>query len=60
MVTDLAITARLAAASDSTRLVRDLYPQVLPDLFRGDRLLLVGRYLADAPDALRAARQACG
>lgn len=49
VVTDLAmrVTGRDGAAS--TRLTRDLYPQMLPDLFRGDRLILVGRYLADGP-----------
>ena len=49
VVTDLAVVARNADGSESTRLVRDLYPQVQPDLFRGDRLLLVGRYLDRAP-----------
>ncbi|NUP96874.1 MAG: VWA domain-containing protein, partial [Planctomycetaceae bacterium] len=49
VVTDLEVVARQADGSESTRLVRDLYPQVQPDLFRGDRLLLVGRYLDSAP-----------
>lgn len=49
VVTDLAVAVEDADGSENTRLVRDVYPQVLPDLFRGDRLLLVGRYIAAAP-----------
>ena len=36
-----------------TRLVRDVYPGFMPDLFREDRLLLVGRYLEGRPAKLR-------
>jgi Ca-activated chloride channel family protein len=49
VVTDLAVSVKNGDGSENTRLVRDLYPQVLPDLFRGDRLVLVGRYLDAAP-----------
>jgi Ca-activated chloride channel family protein len=49
VVTDIEVAARQADGSECTRLVRDLYPQMQPDLFRGDRLLLVGRYLDRAP-----------
>jgi Ca-activated chloride channel family protein len=48
-LTDLAFRVMQADGSESTRLVRELYPQVLPDLYRGDRLVLVGRYLDAAP-----------
>jgi len=51
VVTDLALDVKLPDGSTSTRLVRELYPQVLPDLYRGDRLVLVGRYLSR--DAVR-------
>ncbi len=49
VVTDLEVNVENPDGSANTRLVRDLYPQVLPDLFRGDRLVLVGRYLGAAP-----------
>jgi Ca-activated chloride channel family protein len=49
VVTDLAVAVKDADGNENTRLVRDVYPQVLPDLFRGDRLLLVGRYIAEVP-----------
>jgi len=49
VVTDLAVAVKDADGNENTRLVRDVYPQVLPDLFRGDRLLLLGRYISDAP-----------
>lgn len=49
VVTDLEVRVENADGSANTRLVRDLYPQVLPDLFRSDRLVLVGRYLGAAP-----------
>ncbi len=49
VVTDLELRVENPDGSANTRLVRDLYPQVLPDLFRGDRLVLVGRYLGSAP-----------
>ncbi|MEZ6015589.1 MAG: VIT and VWA domain-containing protein [Planctomycetota bacterium] len=49
VVTDLAISVQGADGAENTRLVRDMYPQVLPDLFRGDRLVLLGRYLEAAP-----------
>jgi Ca-activated chloride channel homolog len=31
---------------------RDLYPQTLPDLFRGSQLVLIGRYRGDGPIAV--------
>lgn len=49
VVTDLEVRVENPDGSANTRLVRDLYPQVLPDLFRGDRLVLVGRYLGATP-----------
>ena len=33
----------------TTRAVRDLLPQRIPDLFEGDQLVLLGRYLGDQP-----------
>ncbi len=33
----------------TTRAVRDLYPEVPPDLFEGDRLVVLGRYLEQRP-----------
>jgi Ca-activated chloride channel family protein len=33
----------------TTRRVHDLQPQLLPDLFRGDQLVLTGRYRGDEP-----------
>ncbi|MEM9380276.1 MAG: VIT and VWA domain-containing protein [Planctomycetota bacterium] len=44
VVTDLAFAALDADGEPHARLVRDVYPAVLPDLFRDDRLLLLGRY----------------
>lgn len=49
VVTDLSVVVRAEDGTVNTRLVRDLYPQVLPDLFSGDRLLLLGRYTDAIP-----------
>jgi Ca-activated chloride channel homolog len=37
----------------STRLIRDVQPGVLPDLFEGDRLIVLGTYTKDGPLAVR-------
>jgi len=44
IVTDVALRVKSADGELSTRLVRDLYPRVLPDLYEDDRLVLLGRY----------------
>jgi hypothetical protein len=49
VVTDLAVAVKEADGTENPRLVRDIYPQVIPDLFRGDRLLLLGRYISATP-----------
>jgi len=46
IVTDLALEVRDGAGAPSTRLVRDVYPRPLPDLYEDDRLILLGRYTA--------------
>ncbi|MBL8859218.1 MAG: VWA domain-containing protein [Planctomycetes bacterium] len=45
-VTDLALAVRSASGNADTRIVRDIYPRVMPDLYRSDRLVVVGRYTA--------------
>lgn len=52
-VTDLAFDVADADGAIDIRLVRDLYPGVMPDLFTGDRLLLLGRYTEARPAKLR-------
>lgn len=37
----------------SSRLVRDAQPAVLPDLFAGDQLVVLGQYVGDAPMTVR-------
>jgi Ca-activated chloride channel family protein len=37
----------------TTSRVRDLMPRVLPDMFEGDRLVVLGRYVGDEPLAFR-------
>lgn len=49
VVTDLSVRVTDCEGVENSRLVRDLHPQLLPDLFRGDRLVLVGRYLEAVP-----------
>lgn len=44
VVVDLELEVRDAQGQLSTRALRDVYPQPLPDLFEGDRLVLIGRY----------------
>lgn len=53
VVTDLALEVLDDAGAPHARLVRDVYPQVLPDLFREDRLLLLGRYTTKDVGRLR-------
>ncbi len=44
VVTDLDFAVLDEQGAAHPRLLRDVYPKALPDLFRNDRLLLVGRY----------------
>lgn len=41
------------AGADSSRLVRDAFPGALPDVFEGDQLVVLGRYLGASPFTLR-------
>ena len=45
LVTDLAFEALDASGQPTTRAFRDVHPRRLPDLFEGDRVLILGRYL---------------
>jgi len=45
LVTDLAFEALDAGGQPTTRAFRDVHPRRLPDLFEGDRVLILGRYL---------------
>lgn len=45
LVTDLAFHALDESGAETTRVVRDVHPRVLPDLYTGDRVLVLGRYL---------------
>lgn len=47
------ITAVDADGEPVARRVRDLLPGALPDLFEGDQLVLVGRFMPEAGDTLR-------
>lgn len=38
---------------ESTRLIRDLEPSVLPDVFEGDQLIVLGRYTTEGPMRLK-------
>ena len=53
VLTHLEFEVADADGAMDTRLVRDVYPGLMPDLFQGDRLLLVGRYLESRPATLR-------
>ncbi|QDV05372.1 von Willebrand factor type A domain protein [Planctomycetes bacterium Poly30] len=44
VLTDLEFQVASADGVEDVRLVRDVYPGIMPDLYEGDRLLLVGRY----------------
>lgn len=44
VLTDLAFEVTGSDGVEDVRLVRDVYPGILPDIYEGDRLLLVGRY----------------
>lgn len=44
VVTDLSLDVLNSHDIPHPRLVRDIYPQILPDLYSDDRLLLLGRY----------------
>ena len=43
-MTDLKITFDSQTPSEDRKIVNRLYPQELPDLFRGEQLIMVGRY----------------
>ena len=45
LVTDLAFEALDESGAATTRAIRDIHPRVLPDLYTGDRVLVLGRYL---------------
>ena len=45
LVTDLTFEALDETGAKSTRAIRDVHPRVLPDLYTGDRVLVLGRYL---------------
>jgi Ca-activated chloride channel family protein len=50
------LTARLGAGGDgpaSTRAVREVMPPVLPDLFEGDQVVVIGRYMSNEKMRLR-------
>lgn len=53
LMTQLEFEVASPDGSLDTRMVRDVYPGLMPDLFRGDRLLLVGRYTEARPVTLR-------
>ena len=46
---DLKLTTTAVNGRASTQLVHDLMPTILPDLFVGEDLLLLGKYRGDAP-----------
>ncbi|MEL6430817.1 MAG: VIT and VWA domain-containing protein [Planctomycetota bacterium] len=51
LVTDLSFETLGADGAVSTRVVRDVFPRQLPDLYEGDRLLVLGRYLGNVDAA---------
>lgn len=53
VLTDLAFEATNEDGEPLARLVRDVYPDLLPDLYRDDRLLLLGRYTTPERATLR-------
>jgi Ca-activated chloride channel family protein len=53
VVTSPTLTVFDAAGSPSTAIVRDVVPQELPDVFEGDQVVLVGRYVSDRPFRVR-------
>lgn len=59
VLTDAVLTAS-AASGVSGAVVADLIPDRLPDLFDGDQLVLLGRYLGDEPLRFRLAGQHFG
>ncbi len=53
VMTHLEFEVASADGALDTRMVRDVYPGLMPDLFRGDRLLLLGRYTDERSATLR-------
>lgn len=51
--TDLAIEVRQPNGARAPGLLLDLQPVVLPDLFQGDHLVLLGRYTSEQPVTVR-------
>lgn len=49
ILADLRLETLDADGEVTTRSVRDLYPEVPPDLFEGDQLVVLGRYLDEHP-----------
>lgn len=49
VLSDVTLSTRNSAGDVSTRLVRELIPQRLPDLFEDDQLILLGQYTSDEP-----------
>jgi Ca-activated chloride channel family protein len=50
---DLAFSVLDEAGKPTTRRVDDLIPQVLPDMFDGDQLIVLGKYVGKEPIAFR-------
>ena len=46
---DTTLVTRDSAGNQSTRLVREMTPQQIPDVFDGDYLILLGRYIDNQP-----------
>lgn len=53
VLADLELEVLDAEGETTTRMVRDMLPSTLPDLFEGDQLVLLGRYLEAAPVRFR-------
>jgi len=49
VLSDLELVTLDASGAETTRAVREALPERLPDLFDGDQLIVLGRYLGDEP-----------
>lgn len=53
LVTEPTLTAATANGEVSTRLIRELMPPALPDVFEGDQIIVLGQYLGSEPFKVR-------
>jgi len=53
LVTEPTLSAATNAGEQSTRLIRELMPPTLPDVFEGDQIIVLGQYVGTEPFKVR-------